>query len=84
MLMAREKEKIELAYQKAVDTEDFEGASDFARKKRRFLIEETDNYCLTDRPQPSEAMLAYRQHLRDIPEQEGFPYEIDWGVKPEV
>jgi hypothetical protein len=27
---------------------------------------------------------AYRQALRDIPEQAGFPYEIDWPKKPEI
>lgn len=24
----------------------------------------------------------YRQHLRDITKQEGFPFNIDWGVAP--
>ena len=28
------------------------------------------------------AVLAYRQALRDIPEQAGFPRQIDWPVKP--
>ena len=27
---------------------------------------------------------VYRQHLRDIPAQEGFPFNIDWGVSPDA
>jgi len=27
-------------------------------------------------------MAAYRQALRDLPEQEGFPYEITWPERP--
>lgn len=53
-----------------------------AKAKRKKLLEETDNYCLVDRSEPSEAMKLYRQHLRDITEQENYPYEIDWGNKP--
>lgn len=26
---------------------------------------------------------VYRQHLRDIPEQAGFPFNIDWGTPPD-
>ncbi len=26
----------------------------------------------------------YRQHLRDITKQEGFPFNIDWGVSPDA
>ena len=28
------------------------------------------------------AMAIYRKALRDIPEQAGFPYDVDWPVKP--
>ena len=27
---------------------------------------------------------VYRQHLRDITKQEGFPFNIDWGVSPDA
>lgn len=54
-----------------------------AKEKRKKLLEETDNYFLSDRPQPSQEMVAYRQHLRDITEQPNYPYEIDWGYKPQ-
>lgn len=28
-------------------------------------------------------VIAYRQALRDVPQQAGFPYEIEWPEKPE-
>ena len=36
---------------------------------------------LSDRT-PSEEIIAYRQALRDIPSQEGFPNNITWPMKP--
>lgn len=30
-----------------------------------------------------EAWRAYRQALRDIPQQAGFPHEVEWPEKPE-
>lgn len=27
---------------------------------------------------------VYRQHLRDIPDQQGFPFNIDWGTAPDA
>lgn len=52
------------------------------RAKRRTLLEETDNYAMTDRVM-SEEMKEYRQALRDITSQEGFPYDVIYPVKPE-
>ena len=56
-----------------------------ARAKRNALIAETDYLAMPDYPLDDEkkaAVLAYRQALRDIPEQAGFPRQIDWPVKP--
>lgn len=56
-----------------------------AREKRNSLIAETDYLAMPDYPLDEEkkaAVLAYRQALRDVPEQEGFPRQIDWPVKP--
>lgn len=56
-----------------------------AREKRNQLIAETDFMAMPDYPLDEErktAVLAYRQALRDVPEQEGFPRQIDWPVKP--
>ena len=63
---------------------DAEVASE-AREKRNQLIAETDYMAMPDYPLDEErkaAVLAYRQALRDVPEQEGFPRQIDWPVKP--
>ena len=56
-----------------------------ARAKRNALIAETDYLVMPDYPLDAEkkaAVLAYRQALRDVPEQAGFPRQIDWPVKP--
>ena len=56
-----------------------------AREKRNALIAETDFMAMPDYPLDAEkkaAVLAYRQALRDVPEQAGFPRQIDWPVKP--
>lgn len=56
-----------------------------ARAKRNSLIAETDYMAMPDYPLDEEkkaAVLAYRQALRDVPEQAGFPRQIDWPVKP--
>jgi hypothetical protein len=50
--------------------------------KRNELLAETDFYGLSDRSMSSE-MTTYRQALRDLPEQEGFPDTITWPTKPE-
>ena len=53
-----------------------------ARAKRDRLIAETDWMALSD-VQMSDGWAAYRQALRDVPEQPGFPDNIDWPQKPE-
>jgi len=53
-----------------------------ARKKRNTLITATDWWALPDRTMTSE-QTAYRQALRDITDQSGFPNTITWPTKPE-
>ena len=53
-----------------------------ARSERNRLLSETDHYGLSDVTM-SDAMTAYRQALRDVPQQEGFPQEVIWPEKPE-
>ena len=56
-----------------------------AREKRNALIAETDYLAMPDYPLNEEkraTVLAYRQALRDVPEQAGFPRQIDWPTKP--
>ena len=54
------------------------------RAKRDSLIAKTDFLVMPDYPltdEEREAVQTYRQALRDIPQQEGFPTEVVW---PEV
>ena len=52
-----------------------------AREKRDQLLAETD-YPIE--AAVLEVLKTYRQALRDIPEQFGFPKTIEWPSKPEV
>tara|TARA_R110000751_G_scaffold148747_1_gene253563 strand:+ start:431 stop:910 length:480 start_codon:yes stop_codon:yes gene_type:complete len=56
-------------------------AAESARAKRDSRLALTDFHGLTDMVM-SEAMTTYRQALRDVPEQLGFPGEITWPVSP--
>jgi hypothetical protein len=51
------------------------------RAKRDSLLQETDWMALSDVTM-SAAMTTYRQALRDITDQEGFPYSVTWPTKP--
>jgi len=51
------------------------------REKRNSLIAETDYLALSDNTMTS-AMQTYRQALRDIPSQAGFPTNVTWPTKP--
>jgi len=52
------------------------------RAHRASLLSDTDYLALSDNTLSAE-MAAYRQALRDITSQEGFPYNITWPTKPE-
>ncbi|NDH00421.1 MAG: hypothetical protein EBY43_04970 [Opitutae bacterium] len=54
----------------------------FARQERNMVLAETDYLMFSDTPEPSQAMLDFRQALRDVPQQEGFPDNIVWPEKP--
>ena len=51
------------------------------RAKRDSLLQETDWMALSDVTMSSE-MTTYRQELRDITGQAGFPYSVTWPTKP--
>ena len=56
-----------------------------ARQKRGRLIAATDYLVTPDYPISDDRLAkvkTYRQALRDIPEQEGFPRTITWPEKP--
>ena len=51
------------------------------RAHRDMLLIDTDYWCLSDRT-PTQAQLDYRQALRDITTQSGFPDNVVWPTKP--
>ena len=58
-----------------------------ARSVRDRLLAACDYYVMPDYPSTEEGLIdvkAYRQALRDITKQEGFPSEIIWPVNPKV
>lgn len=59
-----------------------------ARAERDRLLSVSDPQALPDYPHVDQAArdawLAYRQALRDVPEQAGFPAAINWPEVPEV
>jgi len=53
-----------------------------ARSQRDTLLTQTDWTQVADAPVDKAAWAAYRQALRDVPQQIGFPTTITWPVKP--
>ena len=51
-----------------------------ARAERDTLLSESDIYALADRI--TDEWKTYRQALRDVPSQAGFPDNITWPTKP--
>lgn len=61
--------------------------ADMVRRKRATLISGTDYYILPDYPSTPdgiEAVKQYRQDLRDITLQSGFPRNVQWPSLPSV
>lgn len=59
--------------------------ADMVRRERNFMIAGTDYYILPDYPSTSdgiEAVKRYRQDLRDITLQSGFPRNVQWPSLP--
>jgi len=55
--------------------------ADNVREKRNALLAETDYLALADLTMSSQ-MTAYRQQLREVPQQSEFPATISWPTKP--
>ena len=88
------------AYEQAVADNDTDGAAEMARKIRNRMLDKSDAQMSLDRiglnTSSTTAFLTslknifdndwavYRQHLRDITAQEGFPFNIDWGISPDA
>jgi len=61
----------------------YEEQSAIVREKRDRLIAETDWTQAADIPQATkDKWMPYRQALRDVPEQTGFPFAVVWPIKP--
>ena len=57
------------------------------RAKRNNLLSNTDHLIQSDYPisdEKKQEIKAYRQALRDIPQQDGFPDNIVWPDKPAI
>lgn len=80
------------AYQRILDGEageiepyvvDLEYEASLVRGRRDQLIKETDWTQLPDVPDSTKTLWEpYRQALRDVPQQEGFPLNFIWPEKP--
>lgn len=57
-------------------------AAQLAIDKRDFLLQQSDWTQLPDAPVDHAAWAVYRQQLRDVPLQPGFPLNIVWPVQP--
>ena len=63
----------------APDTSKYTAA--ITREERNTLLQATDMWALSDRTMSAE-QTAYRQALRDLTAQAGFPTDITWPTKP--
>ena len=79
---------IEVNYDKwlkfAKDKE-YDAIGDELREERNRLLTSCDWTQGADSPLDSDqkpAWAAYRQALRDVPEQQGFPYDVIWPTQP--
>jgi hypothetical protein len=52
------------------------------RNQRDVLLSKTDWRALKDSPDMTAEWSTYRQALRDITSQSGFPYSVNWPTKP--
>ena len=65
----------------AIAAKDAEQAKS-VREQRSAKLAESDWTQLTDAPINSALWAVYRQQLRDVPSQAGFPWEINWPTQP--
>jgi hypothetical protein len=68
----------EIAYKKSIDLEQ----ENKVRSQRNLFLNNTDWTQLADAKVDKNAWATYRQSLRDIPESNGFPWSVEWPIKP--
>lgn len=92
-------ETLRAAYERACADENAEEAAELARKTRNKLLDNSDKEMSLDRLGLDTSSAAkfiaslgkiftgewakYRQLLRDLPEQEGFPFNIEFPTPPD-
>ncbi len=59
----------------------YEGFCEYMRSERNTCLFKTD-WCASSDVIMSDDMTTYRQALRDITDQDGFPTNITWPTKP--
>jgi hypothetical protein len=57
--------------------------ADAIRAERDRLLEACDKTQLEDAPSDKKVWAKYRQALRDITKQKGFPESVVWPIQPE-
>lgn len=70
------------AWAALVKQHDYDAAAAAVRAERDKLIAATDWTVLGDAKTVKADWKAYRQALRDVPEQAGFPYAVEWPTPP--
>ena len=53
------------------------------REQRNQKLKDSDWTQVADAPVDQAAWATYRQALRDIPSQQGFPWDVQWPTQPE-
>jgi hypothetical protein len=78
------KNNVNVTYEELVSSgyTDANSEKNISRVVRDKMLAETDLWALSDRTMTAE-QTAYRQALRDITDQSGFPIDITWPTKPE-
>lgn len=71
---------IEEMNQREIDRQEL--AAEIARNDRNEKLSQSDWTQVSDVPVDQASWATYRQALRDIPEQEGFPENINWPTEP--
>lgn len=61
---------------------DLELLAQTVREQRNILLAQSDWTQLEDVPIEKTPWVNYRQSLRDIPQQQGFPQVVVWPMKP--
>lgn len=62
---------------------DIASAAAGKRAERDRLLKESDWTQTLDAPVDRTAWAVYRQALRDVPSQAGFPFDVQWPTQPE-